>query len=43
MQKQARIAVVGAGWWACEYHIPHVRQNPQAELVSVCRLGPGGT
>ena len=39
MQKQARIAVVGAGWWACEYHIPHVQQNRQAELVSVCRLG----
>ena len=39
LQKQARIAVVGAGWWACEYHIPHVRQNRQAELVSACRLG----
>ena len=39
IQKRARIAVVGAGWWACEYHIPHVRQNPHAELVSACRLG----
>ena len=39
LQKQARIAVVGAGWWACEYHIPHVRQNRRAELVSACRLG----
>ena len=39
MQKQARIAVVGAGWWACEYHIPHVLQNPHADLVSVCRPG----
>ena len=39
MRKQARIAVVGAGWWACEYHIPHIRQNPRAELVSVCRPG----
>ena len=39
MQRQARIAVVGAGWWACEYHIPHVQRNPHAELVSACRLG----
>ena len=39
MGKRARIAVVGAGWWACEFHIPHVQQNPHADLVSVCRLG----
>ena len=39
MRKQARIAVVGAGWWACEHHIPHVAQNPHADLVSVCRPG----
>ena len=39
MQKRARIAVVGAGWWACEHHIPHVQLNPHAELVSACRLG----
>ena len=39
MRKQARIAVVGAGWWACEYHIPHVKENPHAELVSACRIG----
>ena len=28
----ARIAVVGAGWWACEFHIPHVLENPNAEF-----------
>lgn len=39
MRKQARIAVVGAGWWACEYHLPHLRQNPHAEIVSACRRG----
>ena len=38
-QGKARIAVVGAGWWACEHHVPHVQQNPHAELVSACRLG----
>ena len=35
----ARIAVVGAGWWACEFHIPHVLENPNAEIVCVSRLG----
>ena len=39
MKETARIAVVGAGWWACEFHIPHVLQNPNAELVSASRLG----
>ena len=39
MKKTARIAVVGAGWWACEFHIPHILQNPNAELVSVVRRG----
>ena len=39
MQTRARIAVVGAGWWACEFHIPHVLENSGAELVSVCRVG----
>ena len=40
MKETARIAVVGAGWWACEFHIPHVLQNPNAELVSL-NLMPG--
>ena len=35
----ARIAVIGAGWWACEFHIPHVLENPNAELVCVSSLG----
>ena len=39
MKENVRIAVIGAGWWACESHIPHILQNPNAELVSVCRLG----
>jgi predicted dehydrogenase len=39
MSHKARIAVVGAGWWACEYHIPHVLANPDAELVGISRLG----
>jgi predicted dehydrogenase len=39
MKENVRIAVIGAGWWACESHIPHILKNPNAELVSVCRLG----
>ena len=39
MKETARIAVVGAGWWACEYHIPDVLKNENAELVSVAGLG----
>ena len=36
---KSRIGVVGAGWWACEFHIPHLIQNPNAEVVTVSRLG----
>ena len=35
----AKIGVVGAGWWACEFHIPHLLKNPNADLVAVSRLG----
>ena len=33
---KARIAVIGAGWWATFTHIPGIRDNPDAELVAVC-------
>ena len=39
MKDKARIALIGAGWWACEYHIPDVLENKNAELVSVAGLG----
>jgi predicted dehydrogenase len=39
MNKKAKIIVVGAGWWACEFHIPHVLANSEAELLGVSRLG----
>lgn len=39
MKDKARIAIIGAGWWACEYHIPDVLENKNAELVSVAGLG----
>lgn len=33
---KARIAVVGAGWWATTAHIPAVQADPNAELVAIC-------
>ena len=40
MTKKARIAVIGAGWWATEYHIPFLKERKSdVDLVAVCRLG----
>ncbi|MEO1222726.1 MAG: Gfo/Idh/MocA family oxidoreductase [Pseudomonadota bacterium] len=39
MAKKARIAVLGAGWWATEYHIPDLASREDVELTGVCRLG----
>jgi predicted dehydrogenase len=33
--KKARIAIVGAGWWATTAHIPAVKSHPDAELVAI--------
>ncbi|HET9733430.1 MAG TPA: Gfo/Idh/MocA family oxidoreductase [Acidimicrobiales bacterium] len=33
--RRARIGVVGAGWWATEFHIPALLEHPAAELVAV--------
>jgi len=35
---KAKIGVIGAGWWATEYHIPHLKKRDDVELVSVCKL-----
>lgn len=37
---KARIAVVGAGWWATTAHIPAVQADPNAELVAICDRDP---
>jgi predicted dehydrogenase len=37
---RARIAVIGAGWWACETYIPALLERPDAELVAISRLEP---
>jgi len=33
--KKARIAVIGAGWWATTAHIPALKFHPDAELVAI--------
>lgn len=36
---KTRIAVLGAGWWAAENHIPLLKKRPDVEVAGVCRLG----
>jgi len=39
MANNARIAVMGAGWWACENHIPILKSRTEVDLVAVCTTG----
>jgi predicted dehydrogenase len=34
---EARIGIVGAGWWATQVYIPAILRNPQARLVAINR------
>lgn len=36
---KARIAVLGAGWWASLVYIPELLKRPDVDLVAVSRLG----
>jgi len=36
---KTRIAVLGAGWWAAENHIPVLKSRPDVEVAGICRLG----
>ncbi len=40
MQKKARIAIIGTGWWSTFTHIPAIQQNPDADLVALCDATP---
>ena len=40
MTTNARIAVIGTGWWSTYTHIPALRANPAAELVALCDTSP---
>ena len=35
MIDQAKIAVIGTGWWATQAHIPALLENPRAEVILV--------
>ena len=35
---KAKIGIIGAGWWATEFHIPHLKEREDVELTSVCKL-----
>lgn len=37
---EARIGIIGAGWWATQVYIPAILNNPQARLVAVNRRDP---
>jgi predicted dehydrogenase len=40
MPSQARIAVIGAGWWSTQAHIPALRANRDVALVALCDADP---
>ena len=35
---RARLGVIGAGWWATQYHIPGLKTYPAADLVGICDI-----
>lgn len=39
-EKSLRAAVLGAGWYAAQNHIPVLAARPEVVLDGVCRLGP---
>jgi predicted dehydrogenase len=39
-QRRARIAIVGAGWWSTEAHLPSLLEYPWAEVVGIADLNP---
>ncbi len=39
IKKTARLAFIGAGWWATSNHMPLLKKREDVELVGVCRLG----
>ncbi len=40
MSNKARIAVIGTGWWATDYHLPGLRSHPDAEVTAICDPDP---
>lgn len=42
MDQPVGIAVVGLGWWACDVHIPNLREVPGARLAALCSRSAEG-
>ena len=38
--RRARIAIVGAGWWSTQAHLPSLIHYPAAEVVAIADLSP---
>ena len=36
----ARVALVGCGWWPTAYHLPALREHPEAEIAALVDLDP---
>ncbi len=36
--RRARIAIIGAGWWSTQTHLPTLLANPYAEIVGIADL-----
>ena len=39
MKNKVNIAVIGAGWWCTEFHLPYLKSLENVSLFSVCRFG----
>jgi len=39
MNKKVNIAVIGAGWWCTEFHLPYLSSLNNVNILSVCRFG----
>ena len=37
---KARMGVIGAGWWATQFHIPSLKTYEKADLVSIADVKP---
>jgi len=39
MSSKVNIAVIGAGWWCTDFHLPYLSSLENVNLLSVCRFG----
>ena len=39
MKRKVNIAVIGAGWWCTEFHLPYLSSLNNVNILSVCRFG----